>query len=356
MKILLLPFAMLYGFFVWVRNRLFDQGILSSTEFNIPIIGVGNITVGGTGKTPHVEYLIKILSPTYRLAVLSRGYKRKTSGIVEAKLNSTSCEVGDEPKQIKQKFPDVAVVVSASRRKAIRQILSGHIANNPDIIILDDSYQHRYVKPSISVLLIDHSRPIYEDSLLPLGRLRESSVEKSRANIVIVTKTPVDIKPIEQRIINKNLNLYPYQTLLFSSLRYGKLTPLPGISGSVPSEFTIEGFTVFLLTGIANPLPLRSYLEKQCANIIDLRYPDHHQYTERDLTKIVNVFDKHVATNKIIVTTEKDAVRLSDLPIIKELAVPILYIPIEVVFFDNMSETFARKINTGIRTNRKINI
>jgi len=334
---------------------MFDHGIIKSTDYNIPIIGVGNITVGGTGKTPHVEYLIKLLHKTHKISVLSRGYKRQTRGIVEATIDSTSMEVGDEPKQIKQKFPDVSVIVSASRRKAINKIALGQIGNNPDVIILDDSYQHRYVKTGITILLIDYNRPIYEDYILPYGRLRESATEINRANIVVVTKSPLDLKPIERRIIYKNLNLYPYQTLLFSSLKYGELTPLWGHPDGIPVDFSTEDYTVLLLTGIANPAHLRKHVENNYSNIIDLRYPDHYRYGNKDISKIESVFEKIEATNKIIITTEKDAVRLKDLQCMKDSTLPVFYIPIEIVFLDSMSEEIDRKIISYVRTNRAQN-
>ncbi|MGI6479245.1 MAG: tetraacyldisaccharide 4'-kinase [Salinivirgaceae bacterium] len=355
MRILLFPFSIIYGLIVRVRNFMFDHGIIKSADYNIPTIGVGNITVGGTGKTPHVEYLINLLHKTHNISVLSRGYKRETRGIVEATIDSTSMEIGDEPKQIKQKFPDVSVIVSASRRKAINKIVSGQIGNNPDVIILDDSYQHRYVKTGVTILLIDYNRPIYEDHILPYGRLRESAADINRANIVVVTKSPMDLKPIERRIIYKNLNLYPYQTLLFSSLKYGKLTPLWGNSDSIPDDFNIEDYTVLLLTGIANPALLRKHLENSCNEIIDLRYSDHYKYGDKDIARIETVFEKIEATNKIIITTEKDAVRLKDLQSMKDSTLPVFYIPIEIVFLDNMSEEIDRKIISYVKTNRAQN-
>jgi tetraacyldisaccharide 4'-kinase len=354
MKALLFPFAILYGMIVWVRNRMFDHSILSSQEFRIPTIGVGNITVGGTGKTPHVEYLIRLLYKTHRIAVVSRGYKRETSGLVEASEVSTGKQIGDEPKQMKQKFPEASVVVSASRTKAIQKLIAGQIGNNPEVIILDDAFQHRYVKPGLSVLLMDFNRPIYDDKILPLGRLRESSSEKSRADIVIVTKSPVDLKPIDRRIISKNLNLYPYQTLLFSYLHYGELTPLFDSLGSLTlDECKINGFSVLLLTGIGNPAPLKTYISDFFAEVVELRYPDHYRYGEKDILKIKSMYEKMNSANKIIITTEKDAVRLRDVKNVEEKMLPLFYIPIEIAFLDNSAEEFDRKIKAYVHTNRR---
>jgi len=353
-KILLFPFAVIYGFIVWFRNRMFDHGFLKSKEFNIPIISVGNITVGGTGKTPHVEYLVKLLYNTHKISVLSRGYKRTEKGIIEATEASTGYQIGDEPKQIKQKFPDASVIVSGNRVKAINKIIAGKIGNTPDVIILDDAFQHRYVQPGLSILLMDFNRPIYDDHIMPYGRLRESASEQSRANIVIITKAPATIKPIERRIIYKNLNLYPYQTLLFSYLKYGELIPLlPELKKITLNICKENDFAVLLLTGIANPAPLKEYLENYCSQIFELQYPDHYRYAPKDLVKITNQFSNIEADNKIIITTEKDAVRLRDVDNIEENMLPIYYIPIEIGFIDDKEHEFDKKVTSYIYTNRK---
>ena len=212
-KKLLLPLSALYGVVVWFRNKLFDWSILPSEEFSVPVICVGNITAGGTGKTPHVEYLIELLKKDYKVAVLSRGYKRKTSGFVLADTQSTVKTIGDEPLQIFKKFPDIIVAVDGNRRRGIKKLLNIPEEKRPEIILLDDAFQHRYVKPFLSILLIDSNRLIYEDTLLPAGRLRESRAGKDRANMVVVTKCSPELKPIDFRLISKHLDLYPYQDL-----------------------------------------------------------------------------------------------------------------------------------------------
>ncbi len=354
MKTLLFPFAFLYGFIVWIRNRMFDHGLLRSHEYKIPIIGVGNITVGGTGKTPHVEYLVKLLYKTHRVTVISRGYKRQTKGLVEATELSTGKQIGDEPKQMKQKFPESSVIVSASRTLAIQKIMAGQVGNNPEVIILDDAFQHRYVKPGLSILLMDFNRPIYEDSMLPLGRLRESASEKSRADIVIVTKSPVDLKPIDRRIISKNLNLFPYQTLLFSYLQYGELCPMFDSLGTLTlDECKTNEFSVLLLTGIGSPAPLKSYIADFFTEVLGLHYADHYRYGEKDIAKIKSMYEKIPSSNKIIVTTEKDAVRLRDVKNLEEKALPLFYIPIEIAFLDNSADEFDKKIKAFVHTNRR---
>lgn len=231
LKIILWPLSVLYGIGVSIRNRLFNLGILKTQEFDIPIICVGNITVGGTGKTPHTESLINELKNDYRVACLSRGYKRKTSGFVLATANSTANDIGDEPMQIKAKFPEITVAVDANRVRGIKKLMQ--LPEKPEVIILDDGFQHRYVKADINIMLIDYNRPIYEDHLLPLGRLRESIHAKDRANYIIVTKCPQNISPIEKRIILKHLNLKAYQQLLFSSMKYGETALWTG-TGIIP--------------------------------------------------------------------------------------------------------------------------
>lgn len=220
----LYPLAWLYGLVAWIRNKCFDWGLLRSRSFHAPVIGVGNLAVGGTGKTPHTEYLIRLLQDSYRVAVLSRGYKRKTKSFVLADANSTAATIGDEPYQMKQKYPETVVAVDGKRSRGIGRLLS---LREPfvDVVLLDDAFQHRYVKPGLNILLTDYHRLFCDDTLLPAGRLRESMAGKDRAQIVVVTKCPADMKPIEYNIIAKRMALFPYQWLYFSTLRYGNLQP-----------------------------------------------------------------------------------------------------------------------------------
>ena len=217
---LLFPFSFFYRIGVNIRNVFYDWGIFKSARYPIPVICIGNITVGGTGKTPHTEYLIELLQHDYKIAVISRGYKRKSKGFVLATTESRVSDIGDEPFQIKRKYPNVIVAVDGNRRRAIERLLNHpDVRLRPSIILLDDAFQHRSVSPTLSILLIDNNRMIYEDSLLPTGNLREPAHATSRANIVIVTKCPSDIKPIDMRVISKHLNLYPYQSLFFTKIR-----------------------------------------------------------------------------------------------------------------------------------------
>ena len=256
----LLPVAWLYGIGVRIRNELFEMGILKSKSYDIPVISVGNITVGGTGKTPHTEYLIRLLRKKHKVAVLSRGYKRKSKGFILATSETSMPAIGDEPYQMKQKFPDVYVAVDKNRRRGIERLCDEQIAPGTEVILLDDAFQHRYVKPGINILLVDYHRLICDDKLLPAGRLREPKEGKDRANIVIVTKCPEDIKPMGFRVISKALKLYPYQKLFFSTLKYSRLIPLFG-----EEEYSLDELLphkhVLLLTGIASPEQMKMDLE-----------------------------------------------------------------------------------------------
>ncbi len=253
----LFPFTILYGTVIYIRNLLFNIGVLPSREFNFPVISVGNISVGGTGKTPHTEYLIELLNKDFNVATLSRGYKRKTRRFIMANITSTTEEIGDEPRQIKQKFPHVTVAVERDRVKGIKKLIKEK--NDIDVILLDDAYQHRYVKPGINILLIDYNHMIKEDYLLPMGRLREPAYESHRANLIIITKCPEKIKPVEKRIIIKEVNPYPYQRLYFTSLKYGELKAVfPNPAGYQSKAGLKEAKPqVLMVSGIANPRPLK---------------------------------------------------------------------------------------------------
>ncbi|GHT71134.1 tetraacyldisaccharide 4'-kinase [Bacteroidia bacterium] len=356
----LLPLSWLYGLGVWFRNKLFDCGLFSGEEFSVPVISVGNIAVGGTGKTPHTEYLIRLLSPKIKIAVLSRGYRRKTSGFVLADENSDSSTIGDEPFQIYRKFPEILVAVDANRRRGITNLLALPQDKRPDVILLDDAFQHRYVKPSLSILLIDSNRLLYEDKLLPAGRLREPAKNKSRAEIIIVTKCPEEFKPIDYRVIGKNLDLYPYQSLFFTSFRYGGLTPVfsYGRVNNNPKsldDIKLRTISVLLLAGIASPQGLIKELNKYSKHVDTLIYPDHHAFSNGDLTEIKQKFDALSGENKIIITTEKDAVRLMDCPNISESVKKALYyLPVEVIFKQEQEYMFKQKIENhvgNIKTN-----
>ncbi len=357
----LLPLSWLYGLGVWFRNKLFDWGLLPVEEFSVPVISIGNISVGGTGKTPHTEYLIRMLSPKFKIAVLSRGYKRKTSGFILANEDSDSSTIGDEPYQMYRKFPEIMVAVDEHRRRGIAQLLSLPEAEKPDIVLLDDAFQHRYVKPSLSILLTDSNRLIYEDELLPAGRLREPAGNKFRAEIIIVTKCSEDMKPIDYQIIGGKLELYPYQSLFFTSFRYGNL--LPVFQTKYQESKTLEdirsdGMKILLLAGIAYPQGLIKELGKYSKYVDTLIFPDHHSFSGEDMTGIEQRYDIISGENKIIITTEKDAVRLMDYPNLNEkIKRALYYLPIEVTFDLDQESMFKQKINNHVRnikTNGKL--
>ena len=253
----LYPVSWIYGTGVWLRNKLFDWGIYKERKFDIPVISVGNITVGGTGKTPHTEYLIRLLQKDYKVAVLSRGYKRKSKGFVLARPDTSVQMIGDEPFQMKQKFPDIHMAVDRDRCHGIEQLCNSHIAPGTEVIILDDAFQHRYVKPGINILLVDYHRLICEDTLLPAGRMREPENGKSRAHIVIVTKCPKDITPMDLRVLSKQMELYPYQQLYFTTLAYGKLHPLFTAGNAVSlKEIEKAGHILSLSLNVLRTSPL----------------------------------------------------------------------------------------------------
>ncbi|NDW08532.1 tetraacyldisaccharide 4'-kinase [Dysgonomonas sp. 520] len=342
----LLPLSWLYGFVVYLRNKFFQWGILKQKSYDIPVICVGNLTVGGTGKTPHIEYLITLLKNNYRIAVLSRGYKRKTSGYILADKTSTYKDIGDEPYQMLLKFPDVTFAVSENRCKGIEKLLSLPEASRPQIILLDDAYQHKYVKPSFSILLTDYNRLYTFDALLPAGRLREPALYSESANIIIVTKCPEDLKPIDQRILNHELNPFPYQYLFYTSLSYGELTPLFSEKKPKAKLSQLKGKTVLLVTGIASPHPLIKKLNRSTKFVETMIFPDHHNFQRRDIVAINKRFAKMSGNDKMVVVTEKDAARLKSMPgISDDVRNAIYYLPIEIKFVNaEDKETFNDKI------------
>ena len=336
LRAVLKPLSYAYDAVTGIRNWMFDHGILPQEEYDVPIVCVGNITVGGTGKTPHVEYIISQLALRYNIAVLSRGYKRKTIGFLLANSNSTPDSVGDEPLQIYQKYGmKVKVAVCENRRKGIRELLK----QIPDIqlIVLDDAFQHRYVKPKVSVVLMDYTRPVYEDHLLPYGRLRENMHQLNRADMMIVTKCPSTLAPIDFRLVKKHLDLMPYQKLYFSTYSYGGL--LPVFPDDKPYYVTLGALTkadtVLLVTGIANPRQFVRFFKNYEVKVKVWHFPDHHSFTRDDLARLQSKFDNLTGERKLIVTTEKDAVRLAYNPYFPSQLKPFtFYLPIEVTMVD----------------------
>ena len=343
--------SIFYGIIVGLRNELFNLKILRSREFNIPVISIGNITVGGTGKTPHTEYIARLLKSDFKVATLSRGYKRKTRGFYLVEQNSKVRQVGDEPLQIKLKFNDLTVAVDANRVRGIDNLLAMPL--QPEVILLDDAFQHRYVTPGINILLTDYNHLITKDSLLPYGHLRESASNKSRASIIIVTKCPPELKPIDERIITKELEIRPYQNLYFSKIDYGKLIPVFPDDITLKSVMLVEGLTVLMITGIANPLTLKDYLMHGTHDIHEMNFPDHHLYSVKDIDRLKTKFDSLPNGRKIIITTEKDMVRFRNLGNIPEtIRKSMYYIPLKISFLNNAGKEFDQKILKYVRENK----
>lgn len=349
------PLSWLYGLGVGLRNTLFNIGLLKSQDFDMPVISVGNITVGGTGKTPHVEYLLRLLKDQFHVAVLSRGYKRKTRGFVLADDNATARTIGDEPFQMKCKFSDVVVAVDKNRRRGITLLSDNNIAKDIDVVLLDDAFQHRYVKPGINILLVDYHRLIIYDTLLPAGRLREPLSGKNRADIVIVTKCPKDLKPMNFRVITKQMNLYPYQHLFFTTLDYEPLHPLFGGNDMQLSDLQ-KDVNVLLLTGIASPRQMVLDLQPYTQNITSLAYGDHHDFTPTDVERINNQFAS-LSEPRIIITTEKDAARLAATEGLSEAVRHAIYaLPIKIKFLLDQGEFFDQNIIGYVKKNSKNSI
>ena len=324
----LMPFAWLYGLVVCIRNLMFDVGMLKSRTFPLPVICVGNITVGGTGKTPHTEYLIRLLSKDHQVAVLSRGYKRKSEGYVLATKDTPMAEIGDEPYQMKQKYPQIHMAVDKDRCHGIEQLMQKTVKPQSDAVILDDAYQHRYVKAGLNILLMDYHRLIHLDKLLPAGRLREPMSGSQRADIVIITKCPRDIKLMDRIGIERSINLKNWQKIFFTTYKY-------------PDQMEGLGENPLLVTGIASPQQMVYDLQKIVPTFELMSFPDHHNFTEQDINAI-----RTRAAGRTILTTEKDATRLHGLDNMK-------VIPIEVDFIEGkekFDKIIKNYVNEKIRT------
>ena len=334
-KVLLLPLSKVYGAVTYMRNKFFDWKILSERTFDIPIITVGNLAVGGTGKTPHVEYIVRHFCRNHHVAVLSRGYKRDTKGFIIAGRTSTPRNIGDEAYQIYQKFEGkVLMAVCEDRVFGINEIQ--RVDPSVDLIILDDAFQHRYVKPTLSVLVSEYNNPIYNDYLLPYGRLRESRSSINRADIVIVSKCPSGMRPYDFRQQINEYELFPSQDLFFSHYVYGELKPVfPDVATQVPYlDWITDSDNILIIAGIGNPRPFVREIKSYGAKVKVDVYPDHHNYTRKDIDYIRTRFESlRQKGQRIIITTEKDAVRLAANPYFPyELKAHTFYLPIEVEF------------------------
>jgi len=352
-RAILTPMSWCYGAGVWVRNTCFNMGLLPSESFDVPVVSVGNITVGGTGKTPHVEYIIENLCRHYKIAVLSRGYKRDTSGFILASDALSPRDIGDEPYQIYRKYNGlITLAVCESRRKGIRELL--RIDPDINLILLDDAFQHRYVKPKVNVVLVDYNRMPYNDHLLPLGTLREPAHRLLQCDTVVVTKCPTELSPVDIRMVKENLDLFPSQQLYFSCIRYADPVPVfPIPNPQIASLSWLQSTdTVLCVTGIANPRQLVRYLRQYSATVKVMHYDDHHYFTRSDFNDIFNVYEKLEGRRKFIITTEKDAVRILNNPYYPPtMRQCIYYIPIRVGFLDYENRDFILELTKRIDSN-----
>jgi len=354
MRFLLFPVSLIYGLVVWVRNILYDFNILGSESFQLPVISVGNLTTGGTGKTPHIEYLIRLLSKEQRVATLSRGYKRKTQGFLVAGVSTRVDDIGDEPMQFHAKFKDIIVSVGEDRVAAIHSLLIQ--PKKPDVILLDDAFQHRAVKPGHSILIIEYDKLMKEDYLLPVGSLREAKSGMKRADTIVISKSPVILVPIERKRLLEFITVLPHQEVFFSYYNYGefiRFNSKPGMISMSSKYYMDMRFSILLVTGIANPGSMIEHLRRQTDKLYTLHFPDHHDFTLNDIEKIQTAFTDMAGTNKIIVTTEKDMMRLRRPELEETLRnLPVFYLPVEVAFHHNEQDKFNQRILNYVRKNQ----
>lgn len=327
-KLLSYPYRMAIS----IRHWMFDCGLLKGVKFPIPIICVGNITVGGTGKTPTAEMIVEYMKSHYNVAVLSRGYGRRKKGYIEVKTSSSYRDVGDEPLQIKLKYPDTLVVVCEKRVEAIRRIEAEHPEVN--LIVMDDGFQHRYVDPRINVVIVDSTRPFYEDDYLPAGTLRDKPSSLDRADYFIVTKCPVDMSPLDQRVWRMNLHKIAYQRVYFT-----RVIPTPPVA-QFPTQKTLsEGGEVIVMSGIGNPKAFISGVKQSYKVVGSITYPDHHVYSVADIEHIVEKLEKHPSA--MLLTTEKDAVKLRRSRRVPDIMRErLFYQPVQVEFLEGSDVDF----------------
>ncbi|NOU48866.1 MAG: tetraacyldisaccharide 4'-kinase [Bacteroidales bacterium] len=351
MRVLLYPFAFIYKLILLFRHLLFDLKIRHSETFREPVICVGNLTFGGTGKTPHIEYLTRLLQPDYKVAILSRGYMRKSKGFVLAEKNTGFEIIGDEPRQYLNKFDNIIIAVDEKRVRGIKNLLN--LTPKPDVILLDDAFQHRAVKAGLNILLTDYHHLYPQDHLVPAGSLRDVKSAAHRADIIIVTKTPKIFSPFIYRQLSALIKPRPHQKLYFSYLTYGRFVPvLSNLNIPVPHSIG----TILMFCGIANPYPLQEYLQTKCNELILIDFPDHHSFTEKDMQSIKKQYDSILGKNKIIITTEKDAMRLIDSPYLSRFeGIPFYFVPIAVKFHLENESNFDKEIVEYVSKNHTDN-
>ena len=334
MNILLAPFAWIYALVLNVRNWLYDCGIMKSRSFSVPTICIGNLALGGTGKTPHTEYLIRLLKDKVNVAVLSRGYGRMTKGYLLAKEDTGYEELGDEPLQYHYKFKDILVAVDENRCEGVDNLMA--FAPDTNVILLDDAYQHRQIKPGLNILLTEYYNIYKKDRLVPAGKLRDVKSAAKRADIIIVTKSPRVLLPYDKRDMVNMIDAKPYQKIFFTYIDFQDLVPVNETARNTKLQ---DMKSVYLFCGIANPYPLEDHLKRKYNTLITNYYDDHHCFTDADIDVILDGFNSVIGKNKIIVTTEKDLMRLTKVSYLSRFDnVPLYTIPIEVRFNDKKEE------------------
>jgi tetraacyldisaccharide 4'-kinase len=342
LRLLLFPFSLIYGLIVVIRNWCYDADIFKSYSAQLPVISVGNLEVGGAGKSPMTEYLIRLFKSEYKLATLSRGYGRETRGYLTATTTTNATQIGDEPAQFARKFPEITVAVCEDRVTGIKDLQTDH-----NVIILDDAYQHRAVKPGFSILLFDYNKIGDLRLLLPAGNYREPFSGRKRADVIIISKCPGQLSDAEQQNLIKRIKPYPHQQVFFTSIAY---QPLKTLGGATSDILIDTDTTVFLLTGIANAVPLVWYIQKSTQHIIHHNYPDHHRFSLKNIAKLAAEFSACTSKNKVIITTEKDAQRLVEhdlLPAVSQL--PFLVLPIGIQFLNNGEQSFNNSVINYVR-------
>lgn len=333
-RVLLYPLALIYGAVVWLRNRLYDAGFFSSIEFSPPVISVGNLSVGGTGKTPHVEYLVRLLQYRFKVATMSRGYKRRTQGFLLAAEDTNALRIGDEPMQYHMKYPELVVSVAEERITGIPTLLQ----RRPDVevILLDDAYQHRSVRPGLNILITDYSKPFYSDFILPMGSLRERRSAYKRADLIIVSKCPAGLSEKDAAGMRKQIAPLSAQRVFFTTINYGQAYDL-----FTREPVELKRKNMVLVCGIAKPAPMLQYLEQLAQDIHTITYADHHYFVTKDLEEIKDAYNNWDKEHKIIITTEKDAARLHlHADVLRWWGITIAVLPIEISLLFNAGNDF----------------
>ena len=349
LKLLAYLASCLFRLFLNIRHKLFDNGNLKTTKFsNVITICVGNLTVGGTGKTPFTEMLVENLGRNHKVAVLSRGYGRRSKGFIEVTTRSSYKQVGDEPKQMKLKFPEILVAVCEKRVEGVERIMT--LYPDTEIIILDDAFQHRRIEPTVNIVLVDYSRPIYEDELLPLGTLRDLPSQLPRAHFVCVTKCTDTMSPMDMRVMNNGLKLFPYQNLYFTRMING--TPRPVFPEDAMIESPVSGNNVLALAAIGNPQPFVDSLELRYKVVERMLFRDHHPYNVNDM-ETIQARLAELPDDTLIVTTEKDAVKLTGknrIPL--NIRKRLFFVPVQISFVSDTRENFLNQLDSYVRKNQ----